>query len=249
MSSTEVASPVRQPLKVLIVEDSVPDAELMVHELHRAGFEVNWERVDTEPDFLACLAQSPELILADYTMPQFSGPRALEILQERGLGIPFIIVSGTIGEDRAVAMVKEGAADFLLKSQLPRLGSAVMHVLQGVRKIAYFSMEIALESGIATYGGGLGVLAGDTIRSAADLQVPLVAVSLVHRRGYFQQRLDANGWQVEEPSQWHLEDYLTEMPSRATLEIEGRTVHLRCWKYEVRGVGGYSVDRKSTRLN
>ena len=241
MSSTEVASPVRQPLKVLIVEDSVPDAELMVHELHRAGFEVNWERVDTEADFLACLAESPELILADYTMPQFSGPRALEILQERGLAIPFVVVSGTIGEDRAVAMVKEGAADFLLKSQLPRLGSAVMHVLQGVRKIAYFSMEIALESGVATYGGGLGVLAGDTIRSAADLQVPLVAVSLVHRRGYFQQRLDANGWQVEEPAKWHLEDYLTEMPSRATLEIEGRTVHLRCWKYDIKGVSGYSV--------
>jgi len=241
MSSPEVASPVRQPLKVLIVEDSAPDAELMVHELRRAGFEVNWERADKEPDFLACLAESPELILADYTLPQFSGPRALEILQERGLGIPFIVVSGTIGEDRAVAMVKEGAADFLLKSELPRLGPAVMRALQGVRKIAYFSMEIALESGIATYSGGLGVLAGDTIRSAADLQVPLVAVSLVHRRGYFLQRLDASGWQVEEAAEWRLEDYLTEMPSRARVEIEGRTVHLRCWKYEVKGVSGYSV--------
>src|SRR5437016_8714870 len=135
MSSTDVRSPVRQPLKVLIVEDSVPDAELMVHELRRTGFEVNWERVDTEPDFVASLAASPQLILAGYALPQFSGPRALEILQERGLGIPFIVVSGTIGEDRAVAMVKEGAADFLLKSELPRLGPAVMRALQGVRKI------------------------------------------------------------------------------------------------------------------
>ena len=241
MSSTEVRSPVRQPLKVLIVEDSVPDLELMVHELRRTGFEVNWERVDTEPDFVASLAASPQLILAGYTLPQFSGPRALEILQERGLGIPFLVVSGTIGEDRARAMVKEGAAEVLLKSQLPRLGPAVMRVLEGVRKIAYFSMEIALESGIATYGGGLGVLAGDTIRSAADLQVPLVAVSLVHRRGYFQQRLDGKGWQVEEPAEWRLEDYLIEMPCRARVEIEGRIVHLRCWKYEVKGVNGYSV--------
>src|SRR5437588_9519767 len=138
-------------------------------------------------------------------------------------------------------MVKEGAAEVVLKSQLPRLGPAVMRVLEGVRKIAYFSMEFALESGIGTYGGGLGVLAGDTIRSAADLQVPLVAVSLVHRRGYFQQRLDGKGWQVEEPAEWRLEDYLIEMPCRARVEIEGRIVHLRCWKYEVKGVIGYSV--------
>jgi starch phosphorylase len=241
MSSSEVTSPARQPLKVLIVEDSLPDAELMVHELRRAGLELIWERVDTEPDYLACLAESPELILADYTMPQFSGPRALEILQESGLTIPFIVVSGTIGEDHAVTLVKNGAADFLLKSQLSRLGPAVLRVLHGVRKIAYFSMEIALESGMPTYGGGLGVLAGDTIRSAADLQVPLVGVSLVHRNGYFQQQLDASGWQIEEPVEWNLEDYLTEMPARTSIEIEGQTVHLRCWKYEVQGVGGYPV--------
>lgn len=241
MSSSGTLSSIRQPLKLLIVDDNGPDAELMVHELRGAGFDVNWERVDTEPDYLAGLAESPEVILADYRMPQFSGSRALQLLQEHGLGIPFIVVSGTIGEESAAAIMKEGATDYLLKSHLARLGSTVLHAIQGVRKIAYFSMEIALESGIPTYGGGLGVLAGDTIRSAADLQVPVVAVSLVHRTGYFSQRFDEDGWQTEEPAEWRLEDFLVEMPARATVEIEGRTVLLRCWRYQVRGIGGYSI--------
>ena len=67
------------------------------------------------------------------------------------------------------------------------------------RTIAYFSMEIALEAGMPTYSGGLGVLAGDTVRAAADLHIPMVAVTLLHRQGYFSQRLDAHGWQHEEP--------------------------------------------------
>ncbi len=126
-------------------------------------------------------------------LPQFSGPRALELLQQRGLGIPFIMVSGTIGEEAAAAVVKQGAADYVLKSRLDRLGSAVLRALQGEKKIAYFSMEIALESAMPTYSGGLGVLAGDTIRSAADLQLPMVAISLLHRAGHFHQCFDAAG--------------------------------------------------------
>ena len=70
------------------------------------------------------------------------------------------------------------------------------------RTIAYFSMEIGLESGMPTYSGGLGVLAGDTIRSAADLEIPMVAVSLLHRKGHFFQRFDEEGWQHEEPVAW-----------------------------------------------
>lgn len=76
------------------------------------------------------------------------------------------------------------------------------------RSIAYFSMEIALEPGMPTYSGGLGTLAGDTVQSAADLKVPLIAVTLLHRRGYFFQRLDASGWRREEPVQWVVEDLL-----------------------------------------
>lgn len=107
--------------------------------------------------------------------------------------------------------------------------------------IAYFSMEIALEAGMPTYSGGLGVLAGDTIRAAADLKVPMVAVTLLHRKGYFYQRLDASGWQSEEPVEWVVEDFLEEMPQRASVTIEKRTVQLRAWKYEVHGVGGYRI--------
>jgi starch phosphorylase len=109
------------------------------------------------------------------------------------------------------------------------------------RQIAYFSMELALEPGIPTYSGGLGVLAGDTIRSAADMRLPLVAVSLAHRQGYFLQRLDASGLQTEEPQPWPLEQLLTEMPGRPAVTIEGRTVRLRAWRYEVRGLSGHMV--------
>ncbi len=109
------------------------------------------------------------------------------------------------------------------------------------RTIAYFSMEISLDARMPTYSGGLGVLAGDTIRSAADLKVPMVAVTLLHRKGYFHQRLDANGWQREETVKWIVESFLQEMPQRASVTIEGRTVHLRAWQYEVIGNLGYKV--------
>jgi starch phosphorylase len=107
--------------------------------------------------------------------------------------------------------------------------------------VAYFSMEIGLAPDVPTYAGGLGVLAGDTLRTAADLGVPMVGVSLVHRKGYFHQRLDATGWQIEEPVAWSLDDHLTELATRASVEIEGRTVWIRPWKYEIRGAGGASV--------
>ena len=109
------------------------------------------------------------------------------------------------------------------------------------RKIAYFSMEIGLISDMPTYSGGLGVLAGDMIRAAADLRVPMVAVTLLHRKGYFYQRLDSNGRQIEEPVDWAVDDFLTELPQRTSVTIEGRTVALRAWQYEVVGPGGFSV--------
>lgn len=108
------------------------------------------------------------------------------------------------------------------------------------RTIAYFSMEIALDPAMPTYSGGLGVLAGDTIRSAADLKLPMVAVTLLHRKGYFRQKLDSTGWQIEEPANWKVEDLLQES-QRASVTIEGRQVHLRAWKYEVKGVSGSVV--------
>ncbi len=107
--------------------------------------------------------------------------------------------------------------------------------------IAYFSMEIALEPGMPTYSGGLGALAGDTIRSAADLKVPMVAVCLLHRKGYFYQRLDAWGNQMEDSVAWPINDFVTELPGRVAVSIEGREVRLRAWKYEVKGVSGFVV--------
>jgi len=102
-------------------------------------------------------------------------------------------------------------------------------------------MEVGLEPAMPTYSGGLGVLAGDTIRSAADLQVPMVAVTLLHRKGYFHQKLDASGWQREEPAEWIIEDFLKEMLPRASVTIEGRIVHLRAWRHEVSGISGFKV--------
>lgn len=109
------------------------------------------------------------------------------------------------------------------------------------RTIAYFSMEIGLDARMPTYSGGLGVLAGDTIRSAADLKVPMVAVTLLYRRGYFHQRLDASGWQSEEPVEWTLGDFVREEPRRISVALEGRTVHLRSWRYDVEGISGFTV--------
>ena len=109
------------------------------------------------------------------------------------------------------------------------------------RTIAYFSMEIGIYAEIPTYSGGLGVLAGDTVRSAADLSLPMVAVTLVHRKGYFYQKISADGWQIEEPVEWVVEDYMEELPIRASVTIEGRSVAIRPWLFEVWGAGGFRV--------
>ena len=108
------------------------------------------------------------------------------------------------------------------------------------RRIAYFSMEIGLSSNIPTYAGGLGVLAGDTVRAAADLEVPLLAVTLVHRSGYFQQEL-AGGRQLERDATWHPEQQLQELEPRAAVELEGRSVQVRGWQYDIVGSSGYRV--------
>src|SRR6267143_5607862 len=122
-----------QPLRVLIVEDNATDAELVLRELRRAGFDPDWQRVDTEADYLAGLDPALDIILSDYSMPQFSGLRALELLKERKLEIPFILVSATIGEETAVTAMRSGAADYLLKDRLTRLGQSVSHALDKKR--------------------------------------------------------------------------------------------------------------------
>src|SRR5271163_222917 len=109
------------------------------------------------------------------------------------------------------------------------------------RFVAYFSMEIALENAMPSYSGGLGVLAGDTIRAAADLRLPMVATSLLYRRGFFSQHLSEDGTQTEEPVVWKVEDFLKEEAARVSVPLENRRVELRCWRYDVKGVRGFVV--------
>ena len=119
----------KRPLRVLIAEDNPTDAELIVRALRRADFEPEWERVDSEAEYRDRLRPNLDVILSDENMPPFSGTRALEVLQERGLDVPFIIISGTIGEEAAVEAMRRGAADYLLKDRLARLGSAVIQAM------------------------------------------------------------------------------------------------------------------------
>jgi glycogen phosphorylase len=109
------------------------------------------------------------------------------------------------------------------------------------RIVAYFSMEIALENAMPSYSGGLGVLAGDTIRAAADIRLPMVAVSLLYRKGYFSQRLAEDGSQTEEPVEWRVEDFLEEEDAHVSLPLESRRVELRAWRYTVKGARGFEV--------
>src|ERR1039457_1896875 len=105
--------------------------------------------------------------------------------------------------------------------------------------VAYFSMEIAIDHAMPTYSGGLGMLAGDTLRSAADLGVPLVAFTLLHRKGYFQQHLDSKGVQSEDVQLWNPSDFCTEEPVRVTVTVEDRIVTVRAWRYELVGRYGH----------
>ena len=107
--------------------------------------------------------------------------------------------------------------------------------------IAYFSMEVGLDSAMPTYSGGLGVLAGDTLRAAADLGLPMIGITLLHRRGYFRQQLDAAGNQSESPAPWDFEQALEPMVPRVFVPITGRAVMVRAWRYVVRGVFGHTV--------
>jgi PAS domain S-box-containing protein len=128
----EAATP-KQNLRILIVEDSEPDAELLVRELHRYGYAVTYKRVDSAAAVREALRQPEwQLVLSDYSMPHFDGLKALEIVKASGLDLPFILVSGTLGEELAVEAMRAGAHDFLGKDRLARLGPAVERELREV---------------------------------------------------------------------------------------------------------------------
>lgn len=110
-----------------------------------------------------------------------------------------------------------------------------------VSTAAYFSMEVGIEPRMPTYSGGLGVLAGDALRAAADLEIPMVGVTLLHRKGYFRQHLDEHGNQSESPYEWTPGDFLEPMEPRVTVELEGRPVRIRAWRYTIKGISGHTV--------
>jgi DNA-binding NtrC family response regulator len=120
----------RTPLHVLLVEDRPADATLLLHTLCEAGFEPDWRQVETEAQYVASLDPGLDVILADYALPQFSGLEALRLMQARGLRIPFILVTGTAGEEAAVSALHERADDYLLKDRLARLGRAITRALE-----------------------------------------------------------------------------------------------------------------------
>ncbi len=119
------------PLQVLIVEDSENDALLMIRELRRGGYEPIYERVETRAAMQSALDKTKwDVILCDYSLPHFSGPEALAFVKERGLDMPFIIVTGTIGDVEAVSSMKAGAHDYILKGNLTRLPAAIERELR-----------------------------------------------------------------------------------------------------------------------
>ena len=122
---------------------------------------------------------------------------------------------------------------------LPRL--ALIDCAGNNHLVAYFSMEIAVSPAIPTYSGGLGVLAGDTLRAAADMGLPLAAVTLAHRLGYFRQHLDANGVQTGESQSWSPESILASEEPIVTVTIEGRPVAIKAWRYDLEGVTGHTI--------
>ena len=109
------------------------------------------------------------------------------------------------------------------------------------RNVAYFSMEIGIEQQLPTYSGGLGILAGDILKSAADLGVPVIGVTLLYRKGYFRQELTPEGDQIEKPVEWEPEKLLMKLDNRVTITLEGRTIQVRAWRYVYVGQSGYPL--------
>jgi diguanylate cyclase (GGDEF)-like protein len=149
-----------QGLRLLILEDAAAEAELTVRALETAGLDCAWQRVDSETEFRAGLHERPDIVLSDFSLPRFDGMSALAIAASEAPGIPFIFVSGTIGEERAIEALKHGAVDYVLKTNLARLGPAVKRALgeaasdrarrQAEDRVARLTRVLQMLSGIST---------------------------------------------------------------------------------------------------
>lgn len=188
------------PLRLLILEDNPFDAELAIHEIRRAGFDPVWRCVETEADFLAALTPDLDLVLSDYNLPQFDGLRAFDLMIEQGFDIPFILVSGAIGEERAVEAMKKGVIDYLLKDRLARLGPAITNALRQKQErqerrdaqAAVFDSEMRYRRLFEASQDGILILDAETL-AIADVN-PFLADLL----GFSPEDLvDRNVWEVE----------------------------------------------------
>lgn len=172
----------RQPIRVLLLEDNDSDAELVVRQLEQAGYEPAWSRVQDQSEFLAALDPELDVILADFNLPTFSAPQALELLKTRDIQVPLIVVSGSIGEETAVEVLHSGAADYLLKDRLARLGQAVQRVvaerrLQGEKRQAEEALREAEErTRFALNAARVGVWEADLRTGAARWSETLEAL-------------------------------------------------------------------------
>ncbi|MGA8006331.1 MAG: PAS domain S-box protein, partial [Burkholderiales bacterium] len=167
------------PLRVLIVDDSEDDARLLVHRIRQAGFEPEALRVDTPQTMQTALAERTwDVVLCDYAMPEFSGPAALELLKRSGLDLPFIVVSGMVGEDTALPMLMAGAHDFLEKGQMTRLVPAIERELRQARIRREHRFAEAKFRALIENATDLVVVVGD------DGLISYVSPSLTHLGGY-----------------------------------------------------------------
>ncbi|OGD15393.1 alpha-glucan phosphorylase [Candidatus Atribacteria bacterium RBG_19FT_COMBO_35_14] len=116
-----------------------------------------------------------------------------------------------------------------------------LEIMKKDRKIAYFSMEICVDARIPTYSGGLGILAGDMLRSSADLAVPLLGVTLLYKKGYLHQKIGKEGIQQELPEEWNPQDYMQLLPNKVVIEIEGRKVWVQAWLFYIKGLDSYYI--------
>ncbi len=155
----------------------------------------------------------------------------------------------TVKEEKGLKSDHKGQAYFfcsdfcknLFEKDPERYAELIRPCAPGTEKeriIAYFSMEIAVDPRMPIYSGGLGILAGDTLRSCADLKVPVVAVTLLYEKGYFYQKLDEQGNQQELPVRWNPQNYLTPLPEKIEVQITGRTVGVKAWQYDIVGITG-----------
>ncbi|HEY2515500.1 MAG TPA: response regulator, partial [Polyangiaceae bacterium] len=168
MTAGEKRAPAKTPLHVLVVEDNADDAELLARELGRGPYEITWERVETPEAMAEALDRKRwDIVVSDYAMPRFSAPAALALLQASGFEVPFMVVSGTIGEETAVHALKSGANDFLVKGKLARLLPAIDRELrEGRGREARREAERALRTSELRFrrlaeSGVVGIVVGE----------------------------------------------------------------------------------------